>query len=183
MTEKIRRAFEVVDYQALMQAHVPAPEYFDSDFYRDPEAIEKRQLERLKARAVSAYKVPFFKNRWDEAGFAPGDLQSVDDLAQEVRPVVARPHAMAGEDENAGIRIRHGDQTSDGRIECDVYVLQQVAVGLEGRGIVVRVLWVVEMPELMARAVAVCEYRDEEVPRRLVEVMSDHAGLGINPLY
>jgi phenylacetate-CoA ligase len=81
VADAIRRVFEVVDYPALMKAHVPAPEYFDVDFYLDPDAIEKRQLARLKARAARAYEVPFFRRRWDEAGFSPADLRCVEDLA------------------------------------------------------------------------------------------------------
>jgi phenylacetate-CoA ligase len=81
MANGLRRAFEVVDYQSLMQAYVPAPEYFDSDFYLEPDVIEQRQLARLKERAERAYQVPFFRKRWDEAGFSPGALHSISDLA------------------------------------------------------------------------------------------------------
>ncbi len=82
MAGGFRRAFEAVDYQALMKAHVPAPEYFDSDFYLDPDDIEGRQLARLQDRAARAYRVPFFRRRWDEAGFSPGQLSSLEDLAR-----------------------------------------------------------------------------------------------------
>lgn len=82
MAERLRRAFETVDYAALMDAHPPAPEYFERDYLLDPQAIEARQLERLRARAQSAYRVPFFRRRWDAAGFAPEQLRSLDDLAR-----------------------------------------------------------------------------------------------------
>ena len=77
-----RRPFEAVDYAALMRAHVPPPEYFDGDFLLGPEALEARQLARLQDRARRAYRVPFFKRRWDAAGVGPADLTSLDDLSR-----------------------------------------------------------------------------------------------------
>ena len=79
-----RRPFEVVDYPALIRAHEPPPEYFESDFLLDPDEIEKRQLERLQDRAQRAYQVPFFRRRWDAAGVAPDDLHSLDDLWRNI---------------------------------------------------------------------------------------------------
>ncbi|MDG2305518.1 MAG: hypothetical protein P8R42_12895 [Candidatus Binatia bacterium] len=81
MATGFRRSFEVVDYEALMRAHVPPPEYFDSDWLLGPEALEQRQLERLQARAERAGRVPFFRDRWKAAGFNPHDLRTLDDLA------------------------------------------------------------------------------------------------------
>ncbi len=77
-----RRPFEVVDYDALMRAHAPPPEYFERDYLQAPDEIEKRQLERLQDRARRAYEVPFFRRRWNAAGVAPQDLQTLDDLAR-----------------------------------------------------------------------------------------------------
>jgi phenylacetate-CoA ligase len=76
----LRRPFEAVDYAALVRAHAPPPEYFETDWLLGPEEIEARQLARLRARAQRAYEVPFFHRRWDAAGFHPGDLASLDDL-------------------------------------------------------------------------------------------------------
>jgi phenylacetate-CoA ligase len=76
----LRRPFEAVDYVALTRAHVPPPEYFDSEWLLPPEAIEARQLARLRDRAQRAYAVPFFRRRWDAAGFHPDQLASLDDL-------------------------------------------------------------------------------------------------------
>jgi phenylacetate-CoA ligase len=77
---EFRRPFEVVDYDALMRAHVPAPEYLEGDYLLGREAIEARQLERLRKRAAQAQRVPFFERRWKEAGFHPEQLRSLDDL-------------------------------------------------------------------------------------------------------
>ena len=62
-----RRAFQAVDYGALVRAHTPPPEYFETGWLLAPEAIEARQLARLRDRARRAYEVPFFRRRWDAA--------------------------------------------------------------------------------------------------------------------
>ncbi|MCG8588968.1 MAG: hypothetical protein MJE66_06720 [Proteobacteria bacterium] len=77
-----RRPFEVVDHAALMRTHQPPPEYFEGDWLLGPEEIEARQLAALQTRARSAYEVPFFRDRWDAAGFHPNDLKSLEDLWQ-----------------------------------------------------------------------------------------------------
>ena len=82
MATPFRRLFEVIDYPELMRTHVPPPEYFETDYLIGPEAIEIRQLERLKRRAASTYEVPFFRKRWDAAGFHPGQIQSLSDLSR-----------------------------------------------------------------------------------------------------
>ncbi len=77
----MRRPFEVVDHDALMARHQPPPEYFEGDWLAKPEDIERRQLAALKDRAQRAYQVPFFRKRWDAAGFHPDQLQSLADLS------------------------------------------------------------------------------------------------------
>jgi len=82
MTRKFQRPFEVIDYEALMRAHVPPPEYFETAYLLTPDEIEAQQLERLRKRAERAYRVPFFRRRWDEAGFSPSSLESLEDLSR-----------------------------------------------------------------------------------------------------
>ncbi len=82
MTRSFRRPHEVLDHRELMRTHVPAPEYFETDYLIGPEALEKRQLERLQKRAKAAYQVPFFRKRWEAAGFHPDDLRSLSDLSR-----------------------------------------------------------------------------------------------------
>jgi phenylacetate-CoA ligase len=79
---EFRRPFEAIDYDALMGAHAPPPEYFEGDYLVEPDVIEKRQLERLQERARRAYAVPFFRKRWDAAGVGPADITSLDDLSR-----------------------------------------------------------------------------------------------------
>ena len=80
MSQGLRRPHEAVDYDALVTAYPPPPEYLETAYLADPETIERVQLARLRDRAERAYRVPFFRRRWDAAGFGPGDLKSLDDL-------------------------------------------------------------------------------------------------------
>ena len=75
-----RRPHEVVDYAALTAQLPPPPEYLTSAYLDDPDTIATKQLDRLRARARTAYEVPFFRRRWDAAGVGPDDLTSLDDL-------------------------------------------------------------------------------------------------------
>ena len=43
MERSFRRPFEAIDYTELMRAHTPPPEYFETDYILEPEAIEQRQ--------------------------------------------------------------------------------------------------------------------------------------------
>lgn len=76
----IRRRHEAVDYTAIERLFPPPPEYFESAWFDPPEVIARKQLTRLQDRAWSAYKVPFFRRRWDAAGFHPSQVTSLDDL-------------------------------------------------------------------------------------------------------
>ena len=82
MSKGIRRPHEVVDYDQLTQSFPPPPEYFDSTYLESRDEIERKQLSRLKDRALRAYQVPFFKRRWDKAGFDPNSIESLDDLSR-----------------------------------------------------------------------------------------------------
>ena len=76
MSESLRRPFEVVDYRALMAALPPPPEYFESAWLEDRSTLDAKQLARLRDRAQRAYQVPFFRRRWDAAGFHPDQLET-----------------------------------------------------------------------------------------------------------
>ena len=82
MATSFRRPFEAVDYSALMSAHAPPPEYFESEYLLAPDVIEAQQLARLRRRAEQAYRVPFFRRRWDAAGFDPASIGSLNDLSR-----------------------------------------------------------------------------------------------------
>jgi phenylacetate-CoA ligase len=80
VTQGIRRHYDAVDYKAIAAAYPPPPEYYETAWYDDPDTIARRQLQRLKEKARQAYAVPFFKERWDAAGFSPDDIRTLDDL-------------------------------------------------------------------------------------------------------
>ena len=80
MSIGIRRPFEAVDYEAITRLFPPAPEYFETAWYDEPDVIEHKQLARLQQRALAAERVPFFRERWEAAGFDPRTIKSLDDL-------------------------------------------------------------------------------------------------------
>ena len=82
MSRGIRRPFEAVDYDQLQRMYPPPPDYFESGWYMSADEIAHTQLSRLRERAHMAYRVPFFRKRWDAAGFAPEDLETIEDLAK-----------------------------------------------------------------------------------------------------
>jgi phenylacetate-CoA ligase len=69
-----------VDYDALVCAYPPPPEYFETAWLASPDDIERVQVERLRARAKSASFVPFFAKRWTRADFDPESIRTLDDL-------------------------------------------------------------------------------------------------------
>jgi phenylacetate-CoA ligase len=75
-----RRPFEAADPEAIARLYPPPPEYFETAWLATPEEIERTQLERLRARALAAAKVPFFARRWADAGFDPASIATIDDL-------------------------------------------------------------------------------------------------------
>jgi phenylacetate-CoA ligase len=76
----IRRPWQALDRDEVARQFPPPPEYFETAWFDPPDVIERRQLHRLQARARQAYRVPFFQRRWDEAGFHPSDLRTLEDL-------------------------------------------------------------------------------------------------------
>ena len=54
---------------------------FDSNESRHREELRELQAERLRETVAHAYEnVPFYREKLDELGIAPGDIQSVDDI-------------------------------------------------------------------------------------------------------
>lgn len=78
----MRRPRHAVDFDRLEALYPPAPEYFDTAWLDSPDTIEAKQLERLQARAATAGRVPFFAQRWADAGFDPASITSLDDLVR-----------------------------------------------------------------------------------------------------
>jgi phenylacetate-CoA ligase len=80
VSQGIRRPWNAVDYGEIVRLFPPAPEFFTTTWFDDPETIARTQLSRLQARAWQTYRVPFFRRRWDEAGFHPSSLRTLEDL-------------------------------------------------------------------------------------------------------
>ncbi|HEY6319007.1 MAG TPA: hypothetical protein VI462_14120 [Acidimicrobiia bacterium] len=80
MSVGFRRPFEAVDYQELVRAFPPPPEYFERAWLAPSEEIERVQLSRLRERALAAAQVPFFARRWEAAGFDARALSGLGDL-------------------------------------------------------------------------------------------------------
>jgi phenylacetate-CoA ligase len=76
----IRRPWQAVDYDEIVRNYPPPPEYFQSAWFAGPDEIERTQLARLRQRALSAGRVPFFAEMWEAAGFDPRSITSLDDL-------------------------------------------------------------------------------------------------------
>ena len=80
MSVGIRRPWEAVDYEELIRAFPPPPEYFERAWLTPPAEIERVQLGRLRERALAAARVPFFRRRWEAAGFDPRSITGLHDL-------------------------------------------------------------------------------------------------------
>jgi phenylacetate-CoA ligase len=78
----LRRPWQAVDFNELVRLFPPPPEYFEAAYFAPPEEIERIQVARLRERALTAYQVPFFSRRWDQAKWDPRDLRTIDDLWQ-----------------------------------------------------------------------------------------------------
>jgi phenylacetate-CoA ligase len=76
----IRRPFAAVDYEQLVRAYPPPPEYFETAWFTPPDQIEAIQLARLRQRAVAAARVPFFERRWAAVDFDPQSIRTLEDL-------------------------------------------------------------------------------------------------------
>ncbi|WP_319449728.1 MULTISPECIES: hypothetical protein [unclassified Mycobacterium] len=76
----LRRPWQAVDLNDLVRLFPPPPEFFETAYFASPEEIERVQLARLRERALTAYQVPFFRRRWDDAKWNPRDLRTIDDL-------------------------------------------------------------------------------------------------------
>ena len=82
MTAGIRRPDQAVDLDDLVRFLPPVPEYLETAWLDAPDVIRHKQLERLKAKARSAARIPFHTRRWAEVGFDPRAITSLDDLVQ-----------------------------------------------------------------------------------------------------
>src|SRR6202022_1367421 len=90
-------------------------------------------------------------------------------LIQEERGVVLRAHPVARENEDGGVGPGLGQEATERRVDRDVNVADGVADGKRRRGVVTRVLGVVNMPALVTDAMALCKHGEKEVPSAALE--------------
>src|ERR1700722_4747954 len=57
VSQGIRRPWDAVDYDEIVRLFPPAPDYFATSWFDDPDPIARTQLPRLQARARQAYRV------------------------------------------------------------------------------------------------------------------------------
>src|SRR5881397_2097577 len=62
VTQGVRRPYEAVSFEEIARLYPPPPEYFESVFYEDRDAIERKQLRRLIEKAWRTYQVPFHRD-------------------------------------------------------------------------------------------------------------------------
>lgn len=82
MAKGFRRLFQAIDYGEVVREYPPPPEYFELDFFLDPDQIERRQFQRLREEVWRAYDVAFYRRRWDAVGFHPSQLRTMSDLRE-----------------------------------------------------------------------------------------------------
>lgn len=69
-----------VDWTALKRDYLPPGEFARVHSARSDGEVRELQERRFLARVAEAWDVPFYRRRWSEAGLAPGDITSLDDL-------------------------------------------------------------------------------------------------------
>jgi phenylacetate-CoA ligase len=82
VTAGVRRPDQAVDLDELVRFLPPPPAYFETAWLDLPEVIARKQLERLKAKAARAQRIPFHARRWAEVGFDPRAIRTIADLDQ-----------------------------------------------------------------------------------------------------
>lgn len=80
MATGLRRPDQAVDFAAIERLYPPPPDYFETAYLEPREAIEHKQLVRLRDRADRALNIPFHRRRWEAAGVEPRDLETLGDL-------------------------------------------------------------------------------------------------------
>jgi phenylacetate-CoA ligase len=76
----IRRIHDTIDWDALVRAYPPAPEFFESGWVEEPDRLEHVQLERLKQELERASSIGFYRRLWSEAKFDPQQVRRLADL-------------------------------------------------------------------------------------------------------
>jgi phenylacetate-CoA ligase len=82
LASPLRRIHDTIDFEGLVRAYPPAPEFFESRWVEEPDRLEHLQLERLKQELHRASGIGFYRRLWGEAKFGPEDVRTLADLVQ-----------------------------------------------------------------------------------------------------
>ena len=74
--------FRSLDWDKLIVDHPPPPLYQQNMGPMTDEQMRAHQDRLFALRMADAWQLPFFRDRWSEAGVDPGDIRSLDDLAK-----------------------------------------------------------------------------------------------------
>lgn len=72
--------YNSLDFDRLWQEFPPPPHFLKSVFRLSRDEIRTRQDERFRQQIARAWEVPFYQRHWTQAGLAPGDITSLDDI-------------------------------------------------------------------------------------------------------
>ncbi|HSS09255.1 MAG TPA: hypothetical protein VLL25_05190, partial [Acidimicrobiales bacterium] len=75
-----RRIHDTIDFEGLVRAYPPAPEFFESRWTEEPDRLEHRQLVRLQEELHRARGIGFYRRLWSEAKFEPSQIKRLADL-------------------------------------------------------------------------------------------------------
>ena len=97
-------------------------------------------------------------------------VESPQDRVQQLRAVVVRPHPVAEQHVGRAVVVEAVEVASDRLVEQCVHAPERVLADVSAdRRVVPRMALVMDVPELVPRAVPFAEHREEEIPVLLVE--------------
>ena len=73
--------WRALDFEALARDFPPPPDYFRTVFVMSRDELRARQERKFLATVARGWEIPFFQRHWRGHGLEPGDVKSLDDLA------------------------------------------------------------------------------------------------------
>ncbi len=78
--DRARYYWQSVDWEGLMKAYPPPGLYETTNGRMSADEMRQLQSARFIERVGDAWKLPFYRDRWTDAGLEPGDIRSLDDI-------------------------------------------------------------------------------------------------------
>jgi len=82
MRESIPYYWKSIDWKQLMRDYPPPPYYAETVGRMSRDEMHALQEKRFLARVADAWETPFYRDRWQAAGLAKGDIRSLEDITQ-----------------------------------------------------------------------------------------------------